>query len=568
MKRVVVFWLMVILSAFVVSCGQQQIADSSLGEVAVPVTKAVALRARPTLTNPKIVTSVPSNNIIDGGGKDVLVKILGKLTKAISIVNINNAVVLAPWIELGTTAAAAITFSNIKGTAHVEGGFIDCKLFYADGIREYRSPGGTLVVQNTRIINTGGIADGIHGDIIHTQGDGPLKEFVVENVTGLTAYQGIFTPYRGDGGDGSGAKRVEMNRVSLGWSSGRPSSVKDMSLLYPGGINNTDKASPNGVYFTDVYIDVTNTHNNTTWWSRVILNPNNHNNVSGTWTNPLFHGTVYNGTGLNKDFAPRNLVAQYYDRANFETTIPDPDPIVQPDLVVTAISWEPQTPRVGDLVTFSATIKNIGQGATPSNTIHGVLFSVDGVVASWSDSHINSIAPGASVTLQANGGPSMISTWNALVGNHTVEAFVDDPNRIPNESNEINNKLSSSISVVAKILTLQAEDYNSQSGSVVKSGDVVGQWKKDDWISFNSINIAGLKTLTVSYSKGDSYNTVLEVRKGSATGELIAEVPITSTGNWGTFKNTTVNINPTSSTGNLYFVLKGWGCNADYFVFK
>ncbi len=126
-----------------------------------------------------------------------------------------------------------------------------------------------------------------------------------------------------------------------------------------------------------------------------------------------------------------------------------PAPSGKPDLVVTDISWKPASPATGSAVTLSATIKNQGTAPTPAGAKHGVLFTFDDGAAGsgvWSDTHAASIAPGAWVTLTANGG-SAGATWKAVEGTHTVKANVDDVNRIA-ESNEANNVMSKQITVV------------------------------------------------------------------------------------------------------------------------
>ncbi|HMJ12405.1 MAG TPA: family 16 glycosylhydrolase [Polyangiaceae bacterium] len=123
-----------------------------------------------------------------------------------------------------------------------------------------------------------------------------------------------------------------------------------------------------------------------------------------------------------------------------------------PDLVVTQINLSPSSPRAGDPVTFSATVKNQGTAATPAGTIVGVLFSVDGSPVAWSDTFSQSVEAGATVNLTANGGPSG-ATWTATSGSHQVVAFVDDVNRIANESNENNNQLARSVSVGTTVCT-------------------------------------------------------------------------------------------------------------------
>ena len=117
-----------------------------------------------------------------------------------------------------------------------------------------------------------------------------------------------------------------------------------------------------------------------------------------------------------------------------------------PDLIVTDITWNPASPSKGNAVTFSATIKNQGTGATTASVINGVSFFVDGTQVSWSDTNTSSIAAGASVTLTANGGPSNSAAWTATDGNHTIMAWVDDVNRIT-ELNENNNQLTKTLTI-------------------------------------------------------------------------------------------------------------------------
>jgi hypothetical protein len=112
-----------------------------------------------------------------------------------------------------------------------------------------------------------------------------------------------------------------------------------------------------------------------------------------------------------------------------------------PDLVVTSLSWAPTAPATGSAVRFTATIKNQGTGATPAGVKHGIAFFVDGRQVNWSDTDTASLAPGASITLTANGGPAALATWKATAGNHTVQAYVDD-SKLITETNETNNTLS------------------------------------------------------------------------------------------------------------------------------
>ena len=111
------------------------------------------------------------------------------------------------------------------------------------------------------------------------------------------------------------------------------------------------------------------------------------------------------------------------------------------DLVVTSVS--PTSAALGANVVPSATVKNQGMLATPAGTILDVAFFVDGTTL-WSDTKTTSLAPGASVTLIANGGENGRSSWTATAGNHQLRAQVNSVNRI-SESSTTNNELTGTI---------------------------------------------------------------------------------------------------------------------------
>lgn len=161
-----------------------------------------------------------------------------------------------------------------------------------------------------------------------------------------------------------------------------------------------------------------------------------------------------------------------------------------PDLIVTSVSWTPTRPAIGDHVTFSATVKNQGTAATPAGVIIGVGFSVDGNEVTWSDTDTTSLAPGASVTLTANYGSTGSAAWTATSGSHTVQANVDDVNRIA-ESNESNNTLSRSLTV--RSLTSAVKQVNcggsAASPFVADTGFSGGNMYSDTSTSINTTGV-------------------------------------------------------------------------------
>ena len=110
------------------------------------------------------------------------------------------------------------------------------------------------------------------------------------------------------------------------------------------------------------------------------------------------------------------------------------------DLVVSSVKWTPANVASGQSATFSAVVTNNGKATKAAGAIIGVAFRVDGNLTTWSDTNTQALAPGQSVTLTANSGPSGSATWTASSGRHTLEAWVDDVNRIA-EGDENNNKL-------------------------------------------------------------------------------------------------------------------------------
>lgn len=121
----------------------------------------------------------------------------------------------------------------------------------------------------------------------------------------------------------------------------------------------------------------------------------------------------------------------------------NPEPLVssgKPDLVVTALDWEPSSAQAGEAVRFRATVANQGEAPTPAGDILGAAFRVDGTLVAWSDTSTASLAAGESRVLTANGGPNGgDGTWSFDPEADSVLAHVDDVRRLA-ESNNRNNQ--------------------------------------------------------------------------------------------------------------------------------
>lgn len=183
-----------------------------------------------------------------------------------------------------------------------------------------------------------------------------------------------------------------------------------------------------------------------------MVSPSDATNKSVTWSSSSTSVATVNTSGLVTAVAPGTAIITVTTVDQGKTAssaITVTGTVGPPDLIVTDIT---QTVS-GSTVRFSAVVRNQGTGATPSGTIIGVAFIVSGSVKSWSDTYTTSLPAGSSVTLTANGGPGGGNgTWTAPSTSYSVQAFVDDVNRIT-ESNENNNTFSKNFSTTGTAQT-------------------------------------------------------------------------------------------------------------------
>ena len=118
------------------------------------------------------------------------------------------------------------------------------------------------------------------------------------------------------------------------------------------------------------------------------------------------------------------------------------------DLTASNLTFSPPNPVVGDLITFSLTVGNVGPDPTPAGIVHGVVFQVDGTTVTWSNDWTTSIPAGGSRTQIANAGLAG-AAWQATLGTHTFRAIIDDPNLFTAEANKTNNQASVQVDVLA-----------------------------------------------------------------------------------------------------------------------
>jgi len=129
---------------------------------------------------------------------------------------------------------------------------------------------------------------------------------------------------------------------------------------------------------------------------------------------------------------------------------------VLPDLTVKDVIWTPSSAGVGDTVTFSAIIKNKGEGRAEASRAS---YSVSGDYSGYAD--IPAIEPGQEYTTKFQ--------WTATHGAISFVFAADFDNRL-NETNELNNYFKKSVPVILPDLYISSIDWSPKNPAI---GDMV-----------------------------------------------------------------------------------------------
>ena len=109
----------------------------------------------------------------------------------------------------------------------------------------------------------------------------------------------------------------------------------------------------------------------------------------------------------------------------------------------------------------------------------------------------------------------------------------------------------------AATLTVQAESYAAQSGAQLETtadtggGQNVGYLANGDWMRYDNVDLgaAGAITLGARLASDSGTTGTIQFRTGSATGTVLASIPVASTHGWQTWVTTTAvaNTHPTGA---------------------
>ena len=274
----------------------------------------------PTLVNPlTFIDKCPE----DPGGplqviareRDVLIELPTNRTcaKRLSVVRARNLRITGGHWVFNDTQSSVISIGSTSGITFIDGAHIDVNRRSADAIRTYRHK-GRLIVQNVHIEGVSGTDGGTHGDVIHAQGGGPLRELVLQNVSGYTGYQGLFAPYRVS--TGHGTRKLRLIRVNIAYEPWLASN-KPLKLFFIGDANNPNNLTPDrGTVLKWVHADGTPQSFRYDW--TVYTTPDRDGTGCATFApEHLINGTVCGGPPPGGDYAPASLVGLNYQRGAF-----------------------------------------------------------------------------------------------------------------------------------------------------------------------------------------------------------------------------------------------------------
>lgn len=287
-----------------------------------PSSAAISCVPPPALSNPLSYNGLCPGDSgfpkdLKAGGRDVYIKLPTNRTcpQGLSIGNARNIRITGGHFIYNDSWSAVITIKDTSGSTFIDGLLIDVNKKYADAMRTYNHK-GRLVVQNTYVKGISGTTNGTHGDLVHAQNGGPLAELTLQNVTGLTGYQGLFAPYRPS--TGHGTRKLRMDRVNVGYDTtlAKTSGAgKPLMLLFIGSAdNNSDRVPDLGTTISSVYVD--GSYWSFPYYKAVYAYPAGTATCTSFDSKHKISGQVCSGRP-SADYAPSGQVGMSYNRANF-----------------------------------------------------------------------------------------------------------------------------------------------------------------------------------------------------------------------------------------------------------
>ena len=174
----------------------------------------------------------------------------------------------------------------------------------------------------------------------------------------------------------------------------------------------------------------------------------------GDSANTTFNWIAEAGAHIIKAVADANDQVNESDETNNEKTVVF-SPLA-PDLIIEAITWSPEEPSKGDMVTFTVAVKNQGSGTAVSTRVH---FYIGDLAKGYHD--VGGIDAGARV--------EKTFTWIAKAGFHDIKAIIDKDDKLL-ESDENNNEKTVIYQTMSPDLIIDKITWSPESPSI---GDTV-----------------------------------------------------------------------------------------------
>jgi subtilase family serine protease len=168
--------------------------------------------------------------------------------------------------------------------------------------------------------------------------------------------------------------------------------------------------------------------------------------------------------------------------------------VLAPDLVVEGISWTPESPSIGQKITFTVTVKNQGNKNAGASSVN---FYVD-----------SSLLGTRSVPwLEAGDNATATYTLSATPGSHAIEAVADSLHQV-NESDETNNDMTVTCETAAPDLVIDAiscsPENQPESRNVTTTVTVKNQGKGTADFSLLALYVDDVYQTVVSLNRLDA----------------------------------------------------------------
>ncbi|MBE5930994.1 MAG: carbohydrate-binding protein [Lachnospiraceae bacterium] len=163
----------------------------------------------------------------------------------------------------------------------------------------------------------------------------------------------------------------------------------------------------------------------------------------------------------------------------------------------------------------------------------------------------------------AKGGNTDNNTGNNTNNNNTNNNNWNNNTNNNNTNNNQNNNTNTG-TTVGSSFTIEAENYSNMSG-VEKAGNCVAYIDPGDWMSYD-INVASAGTYSVEICVASAMGSSFRLEKNSGK-EVLANVDVPNTGDWGAYKSVYVDVALTAGKNTIGVATDRGGFNLDKMVF-